>query len=186
MPSIEEFRATFGDDPVPAAWVDVFGERRRQVEAYGFTPQEDVDHPPGDLERAAACYAVCWRNPMPDPIPLWPWPRRAWAPRSYRENLVRAAALLLAAIERYDLTNESPKTEGERGQPEWNFLDRGAVYDAQAAMVNVMNANAMLAPPVVVRMNEVAGELHANVVHNWAVPRYEIAAGPQIQENDDD
>ena len=33
---------------------------------------------------------------------VWPWDRQWWKPKSRRRNLVRAAALLIAAIERID------------------------------------------------------------------------------------
>lgn len=58
--SLEEF-ATHSDQAqhsVPRAWLDVQAERRRQVEAEGWTPEHDDEHSHGQIARAAACYAL--------------------------------------------------------------------------------------------------------------------------------
>lgn len=88
---------------------DVLAERRRQVEIEGWTPEHDDQHVAGGMAEAAACYATSARwwqmrwNPasVPDRMP-WPWARRWWKPKGPREDLVRAAALILAEIERLD------------------------------------------------------------------------------------
>ena len=61
-------------------------------------PHDDAyqDH---ELERAAAAYALAIVYPQGR---LWPWNPAFWRPRGHRENLVRAAALLVAAIEAID------------------------------------------------------------------------------------
>lgn len=95
---------------------DVLAERRRQVEAEGWTPEHDDEHGDGSLAWAAVCYAMpephrfggCyWRMERPGPaIPpvAWPdsWHVRWWKPKDRRSDLVRAAAMLLAEIERLD------------------------------------------------------------------------------------
>lgn len=92
-------------DP-PQAWIDVFRERNRQVQVEGFDAEHD-DGPrnPDALIEAARCYAkpraVEWRLRYQAPAG-WPWDAAWWKPRSLRENLVRASALLLAAIECID------------------------------------------------------------------------------------
>ncbi|MCT5529908.1 hypothetical protein LZL70_30340, partial [Pseudomonas aeruginosa] len=43
---------------MPQAWLDVQAERRRQVEAEGWTPEHDDEHSHGQMARAAACYAL--------------------------------------------------------------------------------------------------------------------------------
>lgn len=90
------------------AWDDVLAERRRQVEEEGFTHEHDdaeygdvEDGENNDLAIAAASYAVG------EKLPSWPWARVWWTPRSIRENLVRAGALILAAIELIDHKEEA-------------------------------------------------------------------------------
>lgn len=81
---------------------DVLAERRRQVAAEGWTPEHDDAHSNGEMARAAACYASPLTTPH-DTLPYgWPWSSAWWKPSSYRRNLVKAAALLLAEIERLD------------------------------------------------------------------------------------
>jgi hypothetical protein len=81
---------------------DVLAERRRQISAEGWTPEHDDQHDDEALAHAAACYAagnklLHWH----DGGDVWPW-RWEWKPKDDRRNLVRAAALLLAEIERRD------------------------------------------------------------------------------------
>lgn len=92
-------------DP-PQAWIDVFRERNRQVQVEGFdADHDDGPNNPDELCQAARCYAnpraTEWRLRYLAPAG-WPWDWTWWKPRSLRENLVRAAALLLAAIEHID------------------------------------------------------------------------------------
>lgn len=85
---------------------DVIAERRRQVEQEGWTAQhDDVEHTAGALALAAACYAVVGAIPLEaDRVfgRYWPWTRDWWKPTEPRRNLVKAAALILAEIERLD------------------------------------------------------------------------------------
>ncbi len=97
----------------PGALRDVAAERRRQIEVEGWMPDHDDRHRDGSLAKAAYCYAwaACglgMESPPPAP-PGWPWAATWWKPRDARSNLVRAAALLLAEIERLD--RQSPAGE---------------------------------------------------------------------------
>lgn len=99
-----------------AAAHDVLAERRRQVEAEGWTPAHDDRHNNGSLALAAACYAcnaATWAqrsaaipkseySKFAAPGFRWPWSQKWWKPKDQRRDLVRAAALLLAEIERLD------------------------------------------------------------------------------------
>ncbi|OMW45735.1 hypothetical protein AQ808_23975 [Burkholderia pseudomallei] len=98
---------------------DMLAERRRQVEAEGWTPKHDDEHDKGEMARAAACYALhagscfAWRadayqsakphegNPAAQNS-LWPWDMKWWKPKDPRRDLVRAGALILAELERLD------------------------------------------------------------------------------------
>ncbi|MDJ1398384.1 hypothetical protein [Pseudomonas aeruginosa] len=95
---------------VPQAWLDVQAERRRQVEAENWTPEHDDQHSDGQMAQAAGCYALHaggigtdWPDGIRNGSALfWPWDEEWWKPKSARENLVRAGALVLAEIERLD------------------------------------------------------------------------------------
>ncbi|EPO7918093.1 LysM peptidoglycan-binding domain-containing protein [Pseudomonas aeruginosa] len=93
---------------VPQAWLDVQAERRRQVEAEGWTPEHDDAHSHGQMARAAACYALAGSSAPSDGTAAllvslaWPWDEQWWKPTSARRDLVKACALGLAEIERLD------------------------------------------------------------------------------------
>ncbi|HFS8267727.1 TPA: hypothetical protein ACGR4O_001312 [Pseudomonas aeruginosa] len=108
--SLEEF-ATHSDQAqhsVPRAWLDVQAERRRQVEAEGWTPEHDDEHSHGQMARAAACYALAGSSAPNDGTAAllvslaWPWDEQWWKPSTARRDMVKACALGLAEIERLD------------------------------------------------------------------------------------
>ena len=83
---------------------DVLAERQRQTEVEGWTIEHDDQHSDGSLAQAAACCAL---NAQGIPIrcgdsTIWPWAAKWWKPRDRRRDLVCAAALLIAEIERMD------------------------------------------------------------------------------------
>jgi len=91
---------------------DVLAERRRQIEAEGWTPEhDDLHHDGGNLAVAGAAYAINAADQM-NPYSqgdggnqqpsVWPWEPEWWKPKNPRRDLVRAAALLIAEIERLD------------------------------------------------------------------------------------
>lgn len=110
------------------ALLAVIAERERQVLRQGWTPEHDDDHADLALALAAACYAAApelamfpkqedesggrgetpvWRTyQVPE---LWPssWHAKWWKPKDRRTDLVRAAALILAEIERLDRASGS-------------------------------------------------------------------------------
>jgi hypothetical protein len=94
-----------GENVMSKAIEDVIAERRRQVEAEGFSHANDDMYGSGELPMAAACYAMNVINPAGNvaPPPMgWPWLARWWKPKGPRRDLVRAAALIIAEIERLD------------------------------------------------------------------------------------
>lgn len=83
---------------VPKAWLDVQAERRRQVEAEGWTPEHDDLYCAAELPRAAAAYILNGAN---DEAPaIWPFSAKWWKPSTARRDMVKACALALAEIER--------------------------------------------------------------------------------------
>lgn len=95
------------------ALTDVIAERQRQITTEGWTPEHDDRHSDNELAGAAACYAMNMHDfyihytdefnwseaPKPDD---WPWSEEWWKPTNPRRDLVKAAALMLAEIERLD------------------------------------------------------------------------------------
>lgn len=97
------------------AVLDVAVERWRQMSDEGWTPKHDDEHDDGSLAAAAGCYArlaaeavKCqfpaawveshgWMETQPD----WPW-EGGPKPAPIRRMLIKAAALILAEIERID------------------------------------------------------------------------------------
>lgn len=84
---------------------DITAERRRQQEAEGWTAEHDDTHEAGEMACAAACYAINSAVPLVGSVATaryWPWDMRWWKPTGRRRDLVKAAALLVAEIERLD------------------------------------------------------------------------------------
>jgi hypothetical protein len=104
-------RLAYGATPPAQAARDVLAERRRQVDAEGYDPEHDDAHPNEEIAAYAALYA------MPPAARDWPATESGygetfggalcpvdWHPKfgDRRRELVKAAALLLAEIERID------------------------------------------------------------------------------------
>lgn len=102
---------------------DVLAERARQITEEKFPAEWDDLYRNKELERAAACFALYGTIPSPlrahfervglgmassDEIAaytifrLWPFKWSWWKPENPRRALVKAGALILAAIERID------------------------------------------------------------------------------------
>ncbi|AXF77433.1 hypothetical protein LU631_07020 [Erwinia tracheiphila] len=78
---------------------DVIAERQRQHSVKGYSTQHDDTYVGNELAAAAISYI----EPM-EAENYWPadWHDGCFKPKDYRRNLVKAAALLLAEIERLD------------------------------------------------------------------------------------
>lgn len=94
-----------------AAIEDVIAERHRQITSEGWEPEHDDEHTEGSLATAGAAYALhAGRSAVPrrrhtyakKPPGFWPFDHEFWKPKTPRRDLVRAAALLIAEIERID------------------------------------------------------------------------------------
>lgn len=93
------------------ATLDVLAERRRQIQAEGFTLERDDGYNPGELVAAGAAYALNAADQLhpfsqgskenAQPV-MWPWDAKWWKPGPPRRDLVKAVALALAEIERID------------------------------------------------------------------------------------
>lgn len=87
---------------------DVLNELYRQQAEEGYTEEGDDKYDKQELSYAAVCYVRSaqlfgFGTKDVSAVPVsWPWPPHAYKPKSTREDLVRAAALLLAEINRLD------------------------------------------------------------------------------------
>lgn len=102
-------REAAGRAPPATTWValeDIKAERRRQVDEEGYTPEQDDAYAAYALPAAAAAYAfsaaTSERYLAADPLGFWPWPAETFKPSTPRRDLVKAGAVILAAIERLD------------------------------------------------------------------------------------
>lgn len=94
--------------------LEIANERLRQISVEGWTPEHDDQHSSGELAGAAGYYAKhvnarqwCFKNNPDDyqcePEPSgWPWAAEWWKPKNPRSDLIRAAALIVAELERLD------------------------------------------------------------------------------------
>lgn len=106
----------------PSAIADVIAERERQISKEGWTAEHDDEHASRELAVVAVCYAQqyvgrAWlledfkdglTRYQDDDLPdEWPaaWHEGWWKPKDPRRDLVRAAALLIAEIDRLDRIN---------------------------------------------------------------------------------
>lgn len=101
-----------------AIFDEILAERFRQVNAEGFAPVIDDLGVAGRLARAGACYALAagttlyvsardgieladvWGSDGPPCPKSWTLDINFWKPRGPRRDLVRAAALIFAELER--------------------------------------------------------------------------------------
>lgn len=108
---------------------DVVAERQRQRDAEGWTAEHDDYHQAGTLAQAATAYAwsaigelaPSFTGPRMNAHVAsrkfgWPWDAQWWKPRGPRRDLVRAAALIIAELERMDraLPPAHSTSEGEQ------------------------------------------------------------------------
>lgn len=87
---------------------DVIAERRRQAEVEGWTPEHDDKYVDGEMARAASQYALHAALPFREGLvpAFWPWDVKWWKPTTPRRDLIKAAALCIAEIERIERAGE--------------------------------------------------------------------------------
>jgi hypothetical protein len=108
--------------PLSPGALAVMAERRRQIDVEGWTAEHDAAHSIGEMARAGAAYAVFAKSHAVDSkssgsfstaIAIWPWSKEWWKPQDFRRDLVRAAALILAEIDRFDGSRRRRATPAE-------------------------------------------------------------------------
>ena len=73
-------------------------ERKRQIDVEGYNSTHDGFHKPEEFIRAAASYLLCNLEEYEE-VP-WPWGIESWNPKDLERNLIRAGALIAAALDR--------------------------------------------------------------------------------------
>lgn len=91
----------------------VAAERDRQMSEEGYSAEHDDDHDDGEIAWAAACYAapalvLCEDNDVGEIVLAYPWPgdRPPHHGKDRTRDLIRAAALCIAEIERLQRSRE--------------------------------------------------------------------------------
>lgn len=116
------FEALHIRQPLSPAMHAVIAERRRQIEVEGWSLEQDDTHQQGELAAAGATYARhAYAGGYPSygygpgqPPKGWPWSHQWWKPADFRRNLVKAAALILAEIEKFDRNKSTHATKQAR------------------------------------------------------------------------
>jgi hypothetical protein len=145
--------------------MDVIAERKRQIEAEGWTSKHDDEHIDGEMAQAAAVYAApheirlavarpefgrqynAWPWWQQDDVsggrgdtPVWVWAKAWFKPKDRRSDLVRAAALIIAEIERLDRASDSSNSDDDtehciacdeafkEGDPVFNDASGGLIH----------------------------------------------------------
>lgn len=95
--------------PLSPAMQAVIAERFRQIEVEGFDLTHDDAHYLGELALAGAAYASSSKPVAPA---IFPWPDEWWKPGGgMRRNWIKAAALILAEIEKFDRNRKRLRRE---------------------------------------------------------------------------
>lgn len=74
-------------------------ERQRQIEVEGYDAKHDFNEPLNSIVAAAISYAMVDINRR-DAELWWNWGFRYWKPKDRKRNLIRAGALIAAALDK--------------------------------------------------------------------------------------
>lgn len=95
---------------------EIKAERERQISAEGWTLDHDNTHVNKALAMAAGVYVMSYAYSLPyEPtywMHWWPWDRKWFKPTNPRRDLIKAAALIVAEIERLDRLDEHFTKDG--------------------------------------------------------------------------
>ena len=93
-------------------------ERQRQINDEGYDKKHDMHHSPKEFVNAAIAYAIyedeayvnCDEN-VTCYEKLWPWEKQYFKPKDKKRNLIKAGALIAAAIDRLNAERDEQAQE---------------------------------------------------------------------------
>lgn len=88
--------------------LEVARERDRQIKVEGYSLEHDDEYTHQQLPAAAASFIAHSRGQHILAGSTWPWLPKYWKPKTERDSLIKAAALIVAEIERRDRAEKSP------------------------------------------------------------------------------
>jgi hypothetical protein len=97
---------------------EIATRRRRQIDK-GYDAAHDDAHDKGEIAMGAAAYCISsvkyegngrpgYKTIPQWAPPFWPWERDQFRPTNARDNLIDAAAMIVAEIERLDRAAQTP------------------------------------------------------------------------------
>lgn len=89
-------------------------ERKRQIEVEGYDKEHDADEYYHDVDafvKAAVSYSIIDLKDSQENYAYawWPWNETSWKPKDRLRNLVRAGALIAAAIDKLNKDNNNDR-----------------------------------------------------------------------------
>ena len=84
-------------------------ERQRQIDVEGYNDEHDKNHDVDTFVKAAISYSIVDLDEEKGGdyvYACWPWDKTYWKPKGRLRNLVRAGALIAAAIDRLQKDNK--------------------------------------------------------------------------------
>lgn len=101
---------------------DIRMKRQRQIVIHGYPPEHDDQHTNGSVAIGAIPYIQAANQETLDLTDeelqvFWPWPEKFKPSADRRENLINAAALLVAEIERIDRATAANTQAAPAGMP---------------------------------------------------------------------
>lgn len=129
---------------------EIEAERRRQISAEGWTAEHDDAHENGVLAFAGASYAASgaadnrgdWLLQRTKTFirEVWPFNMSWWKPSTPRRDLIKAAALIVAEIERIDRQTKAASHERDEVGHAQALLARAEKVERERAALNERDA----------------------------------------------
>lgn len=89
--------------------VELIAEERARQQKIGYDKTHDLRHPTEAFVNAAAAYLYAALGETSKGESLWPWDSLYFKPKSAKRNLVKAGALIAAAIDRLNEAEKAHK-----------------------------------------------------------------------------
>lgn len=83
----------------------ISNERKQQINIEGYTTEHDINHNEKEFIRAAMAYLMIDKDEITR-IGMWPWSDGTFKPKDAVRDLTKAGALIAAAIDVIQNTNE--------------------------------------------------------------------------------